>query len=58
MEEPITDEQQIRPFTGKLEGGDVKVSEKERFGELEGSGYGTMEGQALILKDYEALYLV
>ena len=58
MEEPITDEQQIRPFTGKLEGGDVKVSEKERFGELEGSGYGTREGQALILKDYEALYLV
>ncbi len=32
--------------------------DKERFGELEESGYGTREGRRLSLRDYEALYLL
>ena len=34
------------------------MTERERFGELEESGYGTREGKDLLLKDYEALYLL
>lgn len=38
--------------------GDVRVAEKGRFGELEESGYGSREGNDLVLRDYEALYLL
>jgi len=34
------------------------VTDRDRFGELEESGYGAREGQELLLHDYEALYLV
>jgi tRNA-intron endonuclease, archaea type len=51
-------EQQMQPFKGTLSDGRVRVAERERFGELEESGYGTREGKELLLKDYEALYLL
>lgn len=41
-----------------LAGESVRVSDKDRFGELEGSGYGSREGNELVLRDYEALYLL
>ena len=52
------EEQQIQPFRGLLVDGHVRVAERERFGELEESGYGTREGKDLVLKDFEALYLL
>jgi tRNA-intron endonuclease len=58
MQEVPIPEDQIHPFKARLEGDLVRVSDKERFGELEGSGYGSREGAELVLKDYEALYLV
>ena len=51
-------EEQIRPYRAALEGEDVKVTERDRYGELEESGYGTKEGKDLVLRDYEALYLL
>ncbi len=51
-------EEQVRPFTGALEDGKVMVTERDRFGELEESGYGSREGKELLLRDYEALYLI
>lgn len=58
MEEPQAQEEQIRPFRAVLDDGEVKVEEKDRFGELEDSGYGNREGQELRLRDFEALYLL
>ena len=58
MQEPPAAEEQIQPFRAVLEDGKAKVADRDRFGEIEESGYGTREGQNLILKDYEALYLV
>ena len=49
---------EIRPFKGAVKDGGVNVTEKERFGELEESGYGSREGDVLALRDYEALYLL
>ncbi|HLQ06925.1 MAG TPA: tRNA-intron lyase [Nitrososphaerales archaeon] len=57
QEVPVSDEQ-ITPFTAVLAGDSVRVSDKDRFGELEGSGYGSKEGNELVLRDYEALYLL
>lgn len=34
------------------------MTQKERFGELEEAGYGTREKDKLMLRDYEALYLL
>lgn len=53
-----TEQEQMQPFTGVLAGGEARVADRERFGELEGSGYGTREGKELLLRDYEALYLL
>ena len=50
-------EEQAPPVQGVVSEGVVEVSEKDRFGELEEAGYGTREGKALVLRDYEALYL-
>ena len=59
MEQAPSEEQvQIQPYHGVLSDGEVAVVEKERFGELEESGYGTKGAQGLLLKDYEALYLM
>lgn len=43
---------------GLLRSGRAVVEKAETFGELEQSGYGEREGKKLLLKDYEALYLV
>lgn len=43
---------------GLLKGGRVFVERSEEFGELEQVGYGEREGKKLVLKDYEALYLL
>lgn len=58
MQETPAEEEQIQPFRAVLEDGTARVTERERFGELEESGYGTREGRDLALRDYEALYLV
>ncbi|MCL4356116.1 MAG: tRNA-intron lyase [Nitrososphaerota archaeon] len=51
-------EGEAKPYNALLEGGMVKITDSERFGELEESGYGTREGRRLSLRDYEALYLL
>jgi len=58
MQEPPVEEEQIQPFRAVLEDGTARVEDRDRFGELEESGYGAREGQDLVLTDYEALYLV
>ncbi len=45
-------------FDALLKGEKVVVEDSERFGELEQVGYGEREGKKLVLKDYEALYLL
>jgi tRNA-intron endonuclease len=57
METVGPEEEQGPPIQGVVSEGTVVVSDKERFGELEEAGYGTREGKALFLRDYEALYL-
>lgn len=58
MQEAPTEEAQLQPFRAALAGGEVRVTDRDRFGELEESGYGSREGKDLLLKDYEALYLL
>ena len=58
MQEAGAAGEEIRPYDALLEDGTVNVTERERFGELEESGYGTREGGRLALRDYEALYLL
>jgi tRNA-intron endonuclease len=41
-----------------LKGGKVAVEDPGMFGELEQAGYGERDGKKLVLKDYEALYLL
>lgn len=57
MEEGAVKEQP-QPFKATFVRDAVRVSERDRFGELEESGYGTREGDDLVLRDYEALYLL
>ncbi len=57
MEAP--EEEQVQPFRAVLEADRAaRVTDRDRFGELEESGYGTREGGDLVLRDYEALFLV
>jgi len=56
--EAATPEEQVQPFKALLVDGTTMVVDRERFGELEESGYGSKEGKALALRDYEALYLL
>jgi tRNA-intron endonuclease len=58
LEDAQTKEEQVRPFAAAMDDGEVRVTERARFGELEESGYGSREGQVLRLHDYEALYLI
>ena len=58
MEENPTAEEQVRPYAAVLGEGGIRVTERERFGELEESGYGSRDGHELVLRDYEALYLL
>jgi len=51
-------EEQVRPFAALLDKGVITVTERDRFSELEESGYGGREGKGLALRDYEALYLL
>ena len=46
------------PARGVLSDGMVSVVESDRIAELEGSGYGSKDGNKLVLRDYEALYLL
>ena len=41
-----------------LKEGRIFVERSDKFGELGQSGYGDREGKKLVLKDYEALYLL
>jgi tRNA-intron endonuclease len=58
MGEAPAAEEQVRPYGAVLDGGEVRVTERDRFGELEESGYGARDGQDFLLRDYEALYLL
>ncbi len=57
MEERASTEIQT-PISAKLVNGVVRVHDRERYDELEGSGYGTKKDGVLELRDYEALYLL
>ena len=58
MSEPKTEPVETPPVDGVLKDGKVAVPDPGRFGELEESGYGAREGKSLVLRDYEALYLL
>jgi tRNA-intron endonuclease len=58
LEERGVEEEQVRPYAAALHDGEVRVTERDRFGELEESGYGSREGKEMVLRDYEALYLL
>jgi tRNA-intron endonuclease len=51
-------EKAAESFDALLKGEKVVVEDSGRFGELEQVGYGEREGKKLVLKDYEALYLL
>ncbi len=52
-------EEELKPVRAVMDAeGNVIVAEKDRFGELEESGYGGREKDGLVLRDYEALYLL
>jgi tRNA-intron endonuclease len=58
LSEPKSEAAEIPPVDAEFKDGKVLVSDPGRFGELEESGYGVREGKALVLKEYEALYLL
>ena len=58
MQESSSPDEQVQPFWAVLEDGSARVTERDRHAVLEGSGYGTKDGHDLVLRDYEALYLV
>jgi tRNA-intron endonuclease, archaea type len=51
-------EKTAEAFDALLKGEKVVIEDSGRFGELEQVGYGEREGKRLVLKDYEALYLL
>ena len=55
METPA---EELRPLAAVISDETISVTDKDRFGELEEAGYGTKEDGSLLLKDYEALYLI
>ena len=58
MAEAVAQEGETKPFEGILVEREVRVSEEDRLGELEESGYGSKDGDAIVLRDYEALFLL
>lgn len=46
------------PVAAEFSGGRAVVHDESRASELEASGYGVKEGKTLVLRDYEALYLL
>ena len=57
MESAAPQEKETPPMQGLVSEGEVEVLDRDRFGELEEAGYGSREGERLLLRDYEALYL-
>jgi len=51
-------EEAVAPIEATVRGESVVVLDKARLGELEEAGYGSREGKAYVLRDYEALYLL
>jgi len=51
-------EEKLEVIDATLSGGRVTVDDSGRFGELEQAGYGERDDKRLVLKDYEALYLL
>lgn len=49
---------ETQPFPAEVRSGKIMISDSSRLGELEEAGYGTRDGKALVLRDYEALYLL
>lgn len=58
MAESKAETAETPPVDAELRDGKVAVADTDRFGELEESGYGAREGNSLVLKEYEALYLL
>jgi tRNA-intron endonuclease len=56
--EVVTPDERVQPFNALLVDGTVVAVDWECLGELEGSGYGSRKGRTLVLRDYEALYLL
>jgi tRNA-intron endonuclease len=46
------------PVPSLLDEGKVTITDADRLGELEEAGYGSKEGKAMALREYEALYLL
>ena len=51
-------EKPVEVLDARMKSGRVVVEDRGRFGDLEQVGYGEREGKRLVLKDYEALYLL
>lgn len=51
-------QEQFQPVEAVLSADTAAVLDKSRFGEFEEAGYGTNDGDSLVLRDYEALYLL
>jgi len=51
-------EKAAEAFDALLKGEKIVIEDSGRFGELEQVGYGEREGKRLVLKDYEALYML
>jgi tRNA-intron endonuclease, archaea type len=58
MEKAEGEKPETPPVPAEVRGGKILVTDASRFGELEETGYGTREGKALVIRDYEALYLL
>jgi tRNA-intron endonuclease, archaea type len=58
LEEAAPAEPQLKPVEATLAGDNAAVTDKSRAAELEGAGYGTKGENGLVLRDYEALYLL
>jgi tRNA-intron endonuclease len=58
LAEVETSGEQVQPYAAVLADGTATVFDKDRLGELEGSGYGSRQAEGLALRDYEALYLL
>ena len=58
MAESKPEAEEIQPVDAVLREGKAVVGDQDRFGALEESGYGVREGKSLVLREYEALYLL
>ena len=58
MGEASFPEEQVQPFNAVLADDAALVIDRGRFGELEESGYGSKGDKVLVLRDFEALYLL